>query len=206
MNLKEAAHGAKRRYPTEGPWTGTQIRQVVLRASAPHPRKGEAAFGGYLHHTPDEAMATPMGDALGETVRAWDRSEMGSTEESVLWDLDERLGIDPPLGLNGLQLSAARSRSAYPLTTTWACAAGLGSGGAEGGAGDQGGGGHHGGCSGSGCRAVARAVVGAGAAKGGYAYRSGSCPARVIGAPNTGIPPDDGGALKFERRGVDTRT
>src|SRR5689334_15273152 len=24
-----------------------------------------AAFGEYLHHTPDEAMTTPMGDALG---------------------------------------------------------------------------------------------------------------------------------------------
>ena len=38
----------------------------------------QAAFGEYLHHTPDEAMAMPMGDALGETVRAWDRSEMGA--------------------------------------------------------------------------------------------------------------------------------
>src|SRR5690349_16175706 len=52
---------------------------------------GEAAFGEYIHHTPDEAMSTPLGDPLGETVRAWDRSAMGEEEESVLWDLDERL-------------------------------------------------------------------------------------------------------------------
>ena len=51
-----------------------------------------AAFGRYLHHTPDEAMGTPMGDALAETVRAWDRSEMGRKEDSILWDLDEQLG------------------------------------------------------------------------------------------------------------------
>ncbi len=64
----------------------------------------EAAFDGYLHHTPDEAMSTPMGDALGDTVRAWDRSDAGSSEESVLWDLDERLGASEPLSISGLQL------------------------------------------------------------------------------------------------------
>jgi hypothetical protein len=107
----------------------------------------ETAFGGYLHHTPDEAMSAPVGDAVGDTVRAWDRSEMGSTEESVLWDLDGRLGASEPLGLNGLQLSASRSRAPYPLTTGWACAGGL-----DGGAGPQGSASHHGGgCSASGC-------------------------------------------------------
>jgi hypothetical protein len=110
----------------------------------------EVAFGGYLHHTPDEAMSMPMGDALGDTVRAWDRSEMGSTVESVLWDLDERLGAAEPLGVGGLQLSAARSRAGYPLAGGWACAGGFG-GGLEGGAGHHGGGHHGGGCSGSGC-------------------------------------------------------
>jgi hypothetical protein len=114
----------------------------------------ERAFGGYLHHTPDEAMATPMGDALARTVRAWDRSEAGQEEESVLWDLDERLGIDQPLGLDGLQLSGVRSASAgYPYVAA-ACfvggggCGGGGSGGESGGGGCGGGGG--GGCSGGG--------------------------------------------------------
>jgi hypothetical protein len=110
----------------------------------------EVAFGGYLHHTPDEAMSTPMGDALGDTVRAWDRSDMGSDEESVLWDLDQRLGADDPLGVNGLQLSASRTRATYPLATGWACAGGFG-GGPEGSPGHHGGGHHGGSCSGSGC-------------------------------------------------------
>ena len=70
-----------------------------------------AAFGGYLHHTPDEARSASSGDALGETVRAWDRSDMGTEEDSVLWDLDERLGVDRPVGVSGVQLSAARSRA-----------------------------------------------------------------------------------------------
>lgn len=121
----------------------------------------EAAFGGYLHHTPDEAMATPMGDALGDTVRAWDRSEMGSTEESVLWDLDEQLGAARPLGITGLQLSASRARSPYPLATGWACA---GSG-----AGVDGSGGHHhgAGCSGSGCSGGCSGGCGGGGCGGG---------------------------------------
>jgi hypothetical protein len=110
----------------------------------------EAAFGGYLHHTPDEAMSTPLGDALGDTVRAWDRSDAGSSEESVLWDLDERLGATEPLGISGLQLSAARSRSPYPLAAGWACVA-AGGGGLDGGAGHHGGGHHGGGCGASGC-------------------------------------------------------
>ncbi len=109
----------------------------------------EVAFGGYLHHTPDEAMSTPMGDALGDTVRAWDRSAMGSSEESVLWDLDERLGAAEPLGLNGLQLSASRSRAPYPLAAGWACA--VSGGGLDGGASHHTGSHHGGGCSGSGC-------------------------------------------------------
>jgi hypothetical protein len=60
----------------------------------------EGAFGHYLHHTPVEAMGTPMGDALGETVHAWDRSDAGR-EESALWDLDERLGIGGESGGGG---------------------------------------------------------------------------------------------------------
>jgi hypothetical protein len=116
----------------------------------------EQAFGGYLHHTPDEAMSTPMGDALGDTVRAWDRSEMGSTEESVLWDLDEQLGAKEPLGITGLQLSASRSRAPYPHATGWACAAGIGAG-ADGG----------GGCSGSGCNGGCSGGCGGGGCGGG---------------------------------------
>jgi uncharacterized membrane protein YgcG len=107
----------------------------------------ETAFGEYLHHTPDEAMSTPMPDALADTVRAWDRSAMGASDESVLWDLDDRIGVEQPLRVGGLQLTAARSRAPFPATG-WACAAGGMASGGEGG-------GHHGahggGCSASGC-------------------------------------------------------
>jgi hypothetical protein len=98
----------------------------------------QKAFGAYLHHTPDEAMSTPMPAALTETVRAWDRSRAGKHAESVLWDLDERLGAPEPLGISGLELSAARTPTPH-----------LGPGGVyftggEGRGGGAGNGGHHG--------------------------------------------------------------
>jgi hypothetical protein len=112
----------------------------------------ENAFGEYLHHTPDEAMAMSMPDALADTVRAWDRSDMGSAEESVLWDLDGRIGVEQPLGIGGLQLTAARSRLQSPAATGWACAAGGGFIGGEGsGSGSDGGGGCAGCSGGGGC-------------------------------------------------------
>jgi hypothetical protein len=83
----------------------------------------DAAFGEYLHHTPDEAMEMSMAEALAETVRAWDRSGQGAERESVLWDLDRRLGIEQPFaGLSAVELSAARSASPYPLTNGWVAA------------------------------------------------------------------------------------
>jgi hypothetical protein len=109
-----------------------------------------AAFGGYLHHTPDEAMSTSMADALGDTVRAWDRSDMGASEESVLWDLDERLEIHEPLGLSGLQLSAARSGGAA-LGTPYLGGCVVGGGGSDGGGEGGCGGGGDGGCAAGGC-------------------------------------------------------
>lgn len=111
-----------------------------------------AAFGEYLHHTPDEAMTAPMGDALGETVRAWDRSEAGQEEESVLWDLDRRLGIAEPLGIDGVALAAARARGPFPAAVGgWAGAGGAACFvGGDGSGGDGGGGCGGGGCGGGG--------------------------------------------------------
>jgi len=100
----------------------------------------EKSFGEYLHHTPDEAMGKSMNVALADTIRAWDRSDAGSERESVIWDLDERLGLEDPLGVNGLQLSAIRSGT--PVVGAWACGGGWIAGAAAG---------HHGGCSSGGC-------------------------------------------------------
>jgi hypothetical protein len=111
----------------------------------------EEAFGEYLHHTPDEAMGTPMGNALGETVRAWDRSEAGQREDSILWDLDERLGIEEPIGIDGVRLASARSGGPYPSAAGWAGAGYVAPCFVGGGGGDSGGGcGGGGGCSGGG--------------------------------------------------------
>lgn len=75
-------------------------------------------LGGYLHHTPDETVEGTAG-SLAETVRAWDRSEVGSRRESVLWELDAQLGIDDGLGVDPEQLHAARSRIPYAAASGW---------------------------------------------------------------------------------------
>jgi hypothetical protein len=77
------------------------------------------AFGTYLHHIPEEGMGVPMNDALAETVRAWDRSAMGSDRESVLWDLDSRLGAHDPAGLTPGEVESARTRMPYDARNGW---------------------------------------------------------------------------------------
>jgi hypothetical protein len=69
----------------------------------------EGAFGEYLHHSPEETMATSMGEALGQTVRAWDRSPAGG--EAVLWGLDHLFGIAHPQGLSEAQVEAIRAEA-----------------------------------------------------------------------------------------------
>ena len=120
----------------------------------------DKAFGDYLHHTPDEAMTSSMNVALADTIRAWDRSEAGQERESVLWDLDERLGLEEPLGVNGPQLSAIRSGT--PVVGAWACGGWIAAGGAAG----HHGSGHHGGCSG-GCSGGCAGGCGGGGCGGG---------------------------------------
>lgn len=148
-------------------WRGRNVLGMPSRAvdeawhefildSLTYTRFCEKAFGSYLHHTPDEAMSTPMGNALVETVLAWDRSEAGRDEESVLWDLDEQLGIAKPLGIDGLQLASIRASAATaaPMAGWYGgCAVGGGGeGGGEGGCGGSGcSGGDGGGCGGGGC-------------------------------------------------------
>jgi hypothetical protein len=124
--------------------------------SIPYTRFCNFAFGAYLHHTPDEGMSTPVSEALRDTVRAWDRSDASEAGDSVLWDLDRQLGIRNPLGIDVLDLGAARTgppvSAASALSgggTPWVTGAGFGCGTGIGDGGD-GGGGCGGGCGGGG--------------------------------------------------------
>jgi hypothetical protein len=118
-------------------------------------------FGSYLHHFPESANAEPLdGLALVNTVWAWDRSDAGRDEESLMWDLDERHSVEEPWGIPELQLAAIRSENyagggeGWISGTNAACPPNVGFGGAYGGGdgiviggGDSGGGG---GCGGGG--------------------------------------------------------
>ena len=118
----------------------------------------ENAFGEYLHHSPDEVIEAPMANLIANTVHAWDRSQMGQSGESVLWDFDRELGIERPFaGASGVQLSAARSRIPTPFGSPMigcgggGSAYGVGEAAPDVGGGDGGGGGGcGGGCGGGG--------------------------------------------------------
>jgi hypothetical protein len=114
--------------------------QMILDSAAYMEFCGRA-FGRYLHHTPDDRLTTPPQELLANTVHAWDRSVAGRRRESVLWDLDRRLGIPDALGVEGVNLVAVRAapvggepRGAGPWLGDW-----LGDWGGDGGGGCGGG-------------------------------------------------------------------
>ncbi|MEV3906081.1 hypothetical protein AB0K11_27515 [Mycobacterium sp. NPDC050551] len=64
----------------------------------------EAAYGRFLHHHPEggapsDARHDSLGDQLRRTVIAWSMvADPG--EQCVLWDLDRRVGVSDPWGLD----------------------------------------------------------------------------------------------------------
>jgi hypothetical protein len=61
----------------------------------------EAAYGRFLHHHPEGSgggAPDSMADQLSRTVIAWSRVAAPG-EDCVLWDLDARVGVEPPWGV-----------------------------------------------------------------------------------------------------------
>ena len=72
----------------------------------------ERAYGRFLHHHPDggapegvPAAVDPMHEQLRRTVIAWSMVAMPD-EQCVLWDLDTRVGVDEPWGLDPARVEA----------------------------------------------------------------------------------------------------
>lgn len=70
-----------------------------------------AAYGRFLHHYPDgDAPSKPaahgsMAEQLGRTVVAW--SMVARPDETcVLWDLDSKVGVDHPWGIDARRVAA----------------------------------------------------------------------------------------------------
>jgi hypothetical protein len=110
------------------------------------------AIGLYLHHFPEDSIEGEQSPALVNTVWAWDRSQAGRDHESLLWDLDERHGVEDPWGISAMELTRIRA-GAYAGGAS-GCGAGAGvagdcppdsGGGGCGGGGCSGGGGSGGG-------------------------------------------------------------
>ncbi|MFE3444215.1 hypothetical protein ACFXNW_14390 [Nocardia sp. NPDC059180] len=70
----------------------------------------EQAYGRFLHHYPDSVAAQgnphgSMASQLGRTVVAW--SMVAAPEEAcVLWDLDTRVGVAKPWGIDAGRVGA----------------------------------------------------------------------------------------------------
>ena len=69
------------------------------------------AYGEFLHHHPDGGAPTdargatdPTGEQLRRTVIAW-ALVAAPDEPSVLWDLDHRVGVDEPWGIEAARVA-----------------------------------------------------------------------------------------------------
>jgi hypothetical protein len=65
----------------------------------------ERAYGRFLHHHPEggappgaAAASEPMHEQLRRTVIAWELVAQPG-ERCILWDLDERVGVEHPWGI-----------------------------------------------------------------------------------------------------------
>lgn len=89
----------------------------------------DKAYGRYLHHHPEGAAPTglpgskdPMGEQIGRTVIAWSLVRRPG-EECVLWDLDERVGVEHPWRIDLarvaiIEAAAARIRAGKSINHT----------------------------------------------------------------------------------------
>jgi hypothetical protein len=70
----------------------------------------EKAYGQFLHHHPEGGApagisADPISEQLGRTVVAWTLVARPG-EKCVLWDLDARVGVDEPWGVDPARVTA----------------------------------------------------------------------------------------------------
>jgi hypothetical protein len=84
----------------------------LILCTARYSRFCQAAYGQFLHHHPEGgapadvvARSDSLGEQLRRTVIAWSLVARPG-EQCVLWDLDERVGVDHPWGLSGARVAA----------------------------------------------------------------------------------------------------
>ncbi|MFC4372570.1 hypothetical protein ACFO5K_00530 [Nocardia halotolerans] len=68
------------------------------------------AYGRFLHHFPEgTGDGGPMTEQLGRTVVAWSVVARPG-EQCVLWDLDRRVGVQQPWGVDARHVAAVQRR------------------------------------------------------------------------------------------------
>ncbi|MDT4918142.1 MAG: hypothetical protein QOH89_2842 [Pseudonocardiales bacterium] len=79
-----------------------------ILCTAQYARFCDRAYDRFLHHHPDGTgppSGGSMDDQLGRTVVAWTMVAQPG-EQCVLWDLDERVGVDDPWGVPADRVAA----------------------------------------------------------------------------------------------------
>lgn len=80
-----------------------------ILCTARYARFCDRAYGRFLHHHPDGVgPAVDPHDQLRRTVIAWSMVAKPG-ERCVLWDLDRRVGVAEPWGIDAARLSAIES-------------------------------------------------------------------------------------------------
>jgi hypothetical protein len=84
----------------------------LILCTARYSRFCQQAYGTFLHHHPEGAAPVgfqgrtdSMDEQLRRTIVAWSIVARPG-EECVLWDLDKRVGVDAPWGIDGALVTA----------------------------------------------------------------------------------------------------
>jgi hypothetical protein len=84
----------------------------LILCTARYSAFGTKGYGEFLHHHPDggapargPGVSDSMDEQLRRTVIAWSLVAMPG-EQCVLWDLDERAGVDQPWGVDLARVAA----------------------------------------------------------------------------------------------------
>lgn len=84
----------------------------LILCTARYSRFCQEAYGQFLHHHPEggtpadvAARTDSLQEQLRRTIIAWTLVARPG-EQCVLWDLDERVGVDHPWGIDGARVAA----------------------------------------------------------------------------------------------------
>jgi hypothetical protein len=86
----------------------------------------EEVLGELVERGSGQFSIYPIGDSALDTVRVWERTKRSrkGRRPSVIWELDERVGMPDPVGISDNDLLAMNARNAGSTGNQWMYGAG----------------------------------------------------------------------------------